>query len=106
MLERGPHPLGAATGVLKPWPKDGKPHVAAACLNAGDWTIDADSEKTPSGPPRIIPFPAGGVDGGEVAGSGNDLRPCARMHAAIFTPCPMRVAEAPTGVPIPPGISF
>ena len=47
LVERGPHPRGAATGIVKPWPKVGKPHVAAACLNAGDSNNDADSEKTP-----------------------------------------------------------
>ena len=105
---RGPHPPGAATGIVKPWPEagNGKPHVGAACLNAGDWTIDAVSEKEPSGPPRKTASGAGSVDGGEVVGSGNVLRPCARMHSAIFTPCAMRVAAPPLRPGSPPGNSF
>jgi len=39
----------------------------------------------------------GGVDGGESVGSGNDLRPCARMHAASFTPCLTRVPSETPG---------
>ena len=73
------------------------PQIAAACLNAGDSIIDAVSEKTPSGPPRIVAFGAGGAVGGEVVGSGNVLRPCARMHSARLTPCLMSVAETPPG---------
>jgi hypothetical protein len=63
-LEREPHPLGAATGSEEVWPVGKrKPHVAAACLNADDRTIDAVSEKTPYGPPRIAVSGAGGADG-------------------------------------------
>ena len=79
--------------------------LAAARLNAGDSNIDPDSKKTPEGPPRIVSFGAGGVDGGDVVGSGNDRRPCARMQAAILTPCAMRVAELPPRPGSPPGNS-
>jgi hypothetical protein len=102
---RRPQAPGAATGIVKPWPEagNGKPHRGAACFNAGDWTIEAVSEKEPSGPPRNTASGAGSVDGGEVVGSGNDLRPCARRQSAYVIPADaVAEPEPPPGFPEDP----
>ena len=74
-------------------------------MNAGDCIIARGTAMKDPFPPNAMPKPAPG-DGGVAVGSGNVVRPCARMHCASLSIASLRVSDAGPLPGPPPGISF
>jgi len=83
----------------------GKPHLVAACLNAGDCMSVPGTERNTPGLPNAMPPPEGGPEGGLVVGSGKFGTPWLRIHSASLSIASFWFSEAGPG-PGPPGSSF